>query len=365
MLSNNFNQSLRLVRPLFVVSRLLSDKVVTLALESDDVMDNFTTELIQKRSSKWDIQLKDVKNKSCRLLKQECSIDVDIKTLSETQLNDLIQKAVKNGHNENVKFLIQKCLEADICPRPDLVNSLFEYYIKDITMVYAIQKLVQRNNDYISLINGNFDHYVAESLWLNEEILKALPIFETVYRKHNHLRRKIRLTFKYLIFDVTNRSEAILVNIIKFSEHIMEDFKDDYMMSCIWQVCFISEWYTDQKLALDLLEKHANLSHSIISHIPTIVQISLRNHQVDVVQRLLEVLMQFQIESQYCYVLMALFNYKLQQRDLRSCSEIINWAVINNVKLPNTLHQKFLMLLLKKNEPIQPVKSPVSTDYKF
>ncbi|XP_017787114.1 PREDICTED: uncharacterized protein LOC108569879 [Nicrophorus vespilloides] len=232
-------------------------------------------------------------------------------------------------------------------------------------MVYAIQKLVQRNNDYISLINGNFDHYVAESLWLNEEILKALPIFETVYRKHNHLRRKIRLTFKYLIFDVTNRSEAILVNIIKFSEHIMEDFKDDYMMSCIWQVCFISEWYTDQKLALDLLEKHANLSHSIISHIPTIVQISLRNHQVDVVQRLLEVLMQFQIESQYCYVLMALFNYKLQQRDLRSCSEIINWAVINNVKLPNTLHQKFLMLLLKKNEPIQPVKSPVSTDYKF
>lgn len=50
---------------------------------------------------------------------------------------------------------------------------------------------------------------------------------------------------KNLIENVLcNKSEAGLINIIQFSERLIEEYNDYYPLGCIWQICFLSPWFT-------------------------------------------------------------------------------------------------------------------------
>ncbi|KAG5890706.1 hypothetical protein JTB14_016536 [Gonioctena quinquepunctata] len=297
-------------------------------------MDEFTSRLMQRKVDKWSSQKPHQKiTEKCAEPRFHEGISEDIPYLSEDKLNDLFQYAVDVNDNERVIKLMKQSQNGD----KDMINT--------------IRKLCDELCPEVLETNSNFQHYIAEAVWVKGNTNESLRIFQNVYKNNAYLRRRIRLMLKFLIENVVlNRSEAALVSVIKFSEELKKEYIDFFPLTCVWQACFLSEWFTDQCIAFDLMNKHDGLCFAVISRIPFVVAISLRGHRTEVVYRLLEVLLHFKLKVQYEGVLLALLDYQIRQGDIRSCLEIVQWSLENNVQLPPVHHEKFLNLLLYSDE---------------
>lgn len=338
-----------------------------------DSMDNFTTQLIQKKVDKWSA-LKSV-SKVTHAIKMEEDSSNDKLQLSSDQINTFFQEFIELNDSSKVLDLIQQCISLEICP--SLSNLLYALSVcsqcGNVDTIKKIHDLCKKTNPSILEPHSDFKHYIAEAIWIKGNIHEALILFKEVYQHNTLLRRRVRLMWKNLIVDiVASRSKAVLISIIHFAEHLAKEYKDYFPLACVWQICFLSEWYSDQCEALDLLKKHEELRRNVISRISYVVAISLQNHRTDVVYRLLETLLKFEMKAQYSGVLLSLLDYQIHQKDLRRCLEIIQWSVQNEVQLLPNHHKKFLKLfitgeehkvLLKKFKPVTLPKTV--TDYKF
>lgn len=338
-----------------------------------DSMDNFTTQLIQKKVDKWSA-LKSV-SKVTHAIKMEEDSSTDKLQLRSDQINTFFQEFIELNDSSKVLDLIQQCISLEICP--SLSNLLYALSVcsqcGNVDTIKKIHDLCKKTNPSILEPHSDFKHYIAEAIWIKGNIHEALILFKEVYQHNTLLRRRVRLMWKNLIVDiVASRSKAVLISIIHFAEHLAKEYKDYFPLACVWQICFLSEWYSDQCEALDLLKKHEELRRNVISRISYVVAISLQNHRTDVVYRLLETLLKFEMKAQYSGVLLSLLDYQIHQKDLRRCLEIIQWSVQNEVQLLPNHHKKFLKLfitgeehkvLLKKFKPVTLPKTV--TDYKF
>ncbi|XP_065167070.1 uncharacterized protein [Atheta coriaria] len=352
-----------------IYHRLSSDKVLTLEVNKFDVIDNFTSDLIHQKSLKWEgIKLRKNHATTCSLV-QPKTLEIALNNMSQSAIDKQFLLLIQDGSEHNIEEFIKRCQRSLVCPTFTNVLTLLDANSRNanINIILELKKLFKEDNDYYKT-NAYFDHYLAEAYWINGEIVKAVQILEDVYEKNAHLRRRLRLMLKYLITDVTTHSEAILVSIIKFGEKLYNSYKDPFALICVWQACFISEWYSDQTLALQLLEKNKGLCEAVVGTLPYVVTASLKNHQVEVVYRLLELLIKYEMKTQYSAILVSIFNYKFYIGDLKSCSEIIQWSVTYNVALPNIIHERFLMLLLRRKnvDDMKPDKPPEpKVDLKF
>lgn len=85
-------------------------------------------------------------------------------------------------------------------------------------------------------------------------------MFADVYKHYPTLRRKVRNMTKFLFGEcISNRSEASLVLITNFSKKFARVYGDYYFLSFLWQFCFLSEWFCDQKMASEFLEQYQEL----------------------------------------------------------------------------------------------------------
>ncbi|XP_056639032.1 uncharacterized protein LOC130446674 isoform X2 [Diorhabda sublineata] len=312
-----------------------------------DSMDTFTTQLIQKKVDKWSA-MKSVTKKSYAIKIEEDS-SPDKLQLSSDQINTLFKEFIDLNDSCKIFDLIQQCIALEICP------SLSH-------LLYALSEP-----------HSYFKHYIAEAIWIKGNIHEALILLKEVYQHNTLLRRRVRLIWKNLIVDiVASRSKAVLISIINFAEYLAKEYKDYFPLACVWQICFLSEWYSDQCEALVLLSKHEELRKNVISRISYVVAISLQNHRTDVVYRLLETLLKYEMKTQYSGVLLSLLDYQMHQKDLRRCIEIIQWSVQNEVQLLPNHHEKFLKLFITSEEhkvllkKFKPVTIPKTlTNYKF
>ncbi|EFA05972.1 uncharacterized protein LOC664501 [Tribolium castaneum] len=318
-----------------------------------DVIDDFTTQLMQSKISKWESK----KRQNQALLENIPKSDdthlgeISVENMGSDQLGFLFQNAIDSNDTKAVKNLINLCIQHNKSPTVNTIVNVLSICgaSGDKETISQIQELCKTHHPTALEDNSNFRHYLAKAIWTKGDISKALEMFENVYRENPFLRRSIRLMLKYLISDlITNGSEAALANTIAFSERIHRDFQDVSPLTCVWQACFLSEWFTDQSVALELLEKHNGLCKSVINRIPYVVFVSLKCHRTEVVYRLLEILLKFKMKQQYSNVLESLLEYQFRYGDWNQCSEIIRWAVDNDVALPKTHHIKLINSKLNK-----------------
>ncbi|RZC38690.1 uncharacterized protein BDFB_006587 [Asbolus verrucosus] len=327
-----------------------------------DVMDDFTSQLMQRKIDKWDLQKRknDALIENVKVEEKEAQ-EVKIEGLGNEQLAFLLQDAMDNDDRELVVNLINLCVEHNRAPPFNILVNILSMCSQngDKDSVYRIQKLCKDHYAGASKQNSDFQHFVAEAIWVKGDVSKALEIFEGIYRDNAYLRRRIRLMLKYLIADlVSNRSEAALWNIIKFSQRILADFQDFFPLTCVWQACFLSEWFTDQCTALELLEKNNGLCKYVVNRIPYVVFVSLKSHRTEVVYRLLEILLKYKMKQQYSSVVGSLLDYQFRYGDFQSCAEIIRWTIENDVALPSNQNIKMINLLLneKMKTPLAPLQ---------
>jgi hypothetical protein len=326
-----------------------------------DVIDDFTSQLMQQKMGKWDHQKRKnealVENVSRSGEKQ--FDEVKIGELGTDQLGILFQNAIDADNGESVIDLIKFCVDRNETPPLAVLMNVLSFCSQNGNKdaIQQIHQLCENRHPDLLVAHSNFRHFVAEAVWVRGDVSKAVEIFEGVYRENAFLRRRIRLILKYLMTDlVSSGSEAALGNTMHFAERLFRDFNDLSPLTYVWQTCFLSEWFTDQCVALELLEKHNGLFKAVINRIPYVVFVSLKCHRTEVVYRLLEILLKYKMKQQYSSVVASLLNYQFRRGDLIRCSEIIRWAVDNDVPLPKNHHIKMINLLLnrKMNTPLAP-----------
>ena len=280
-----------------------------------DIMDEFTSQLMQRKIGKWDQKKR----------KYDAFLETPTPKLEDKQTNTVTEKVrpdnlglmfqnlLDNEDTEGVVQLIKSCVKHNAAPPATAVINIASVcaHSGERDTLVQLQELCQRHHPQLLKENSQFRDFLAQAVWVRGDVSKALEMFEDVYRENAYLRRRIRLMLKYLIADlVTNGSEAALGNMISFSERIVKDFQDFFPLACVWQGCFLSEWFTDQRVALELLEKHNGLCKSVINRIPYVVFISLKCHRTEVVYRLLEILLKYRMKPQYSSVLGSLLDYQ-------------------------------------------------------
>jgi hypothetical protein len=109
---------------------------------------------------------------------------------------------------------------------------------------------------------------------------------------------------------ISNRSEASLVLITNFAKKFAKEYGDYYFLSVLWQFCFLSEWFCDQRVANELLEQYQELRAVIMDRIKVTAVIALRQEEFEVVQRLLEVSLRYEMRHNYTYILREFFDLK-------------------------------------------------------
>lgn len=280
-----------------------------------DVLDDFTTQLMQKKANKWEsikIRKQLPITRQANLINTEVLKDSLIDTNIQ-ELNGIFEKYLDANDQYKLFELIQTCIDKKISPSDIILTNILSMFAQTSNSdgIHKLHELCSVVNPEFLKLNSNFKHYLAETVWLKGNISKAIEMFEDTYKENHYLRRRIRLMLKYLLYEaVSKRSEAVLVNLVHFTERLAKNYNDYYLMKCLWQVCFLSEWFSDQEIAFDLLEKNSNLRRAVINQIPCVVSISLKYHKIDAVYRLLEILLKYEMKLQSSIILVALFDYR-------------------------------------------------------
>lgn len=277
-----------------------------------DAIDNFTSQLLQKSTTKW-VNLRLQKNKKLIECCMKDKIKIQFENLTQDKLDDLLKRYLDEFNYEQLNALISQCIKFKLCPSElVLLNVLSVFSQKgDMEIIKNVKNMCKEVNPKILESNYYFKHYLAEAIWINGNIKESLDLFEELYKNNIYIRRKIRNMFRCLLTDVTmNYSEAVLVNILAFSERIYKDFNDIIPMVFVWRICFLSEWFSDQNKAMDLLDKHENLRKAIVPQIPYVVNVSLRKHKTECVYKLLEVLLKYNLKLHVVTILLPLFDYQ-------------------------------------------------------
>lgn len=278
-----------------------------------DALDDFTQQLMQRKVGKWYL-----KNKKHILAlddsKQTTVVEKQVvQSLNMDQLNSLFQNVIEQNCSKAITDLVQQCIIHNKVPSLSvLIHGLaICSHAGNKEGVLLVRKLCEKTRPDVLQSNSNFDHFMAEAIWVKGDIFKSLDLFEKVYYENAFLRRRIRLMLKHLVVDlVANKSEGALWHLIAFSEKLAKDYKDFFPLTCVWQACFLSEWYTDQCIAVELLERNEELCKSIVSRIHYVVYVSLKCHRTEVVYRLVEIMLKYGMKQQSSLVLLSLLDYQ-------------------------------------------------------
>ncbi|XP_066245008.1 uncharacterized protein [Euwallacea similis] len=366
------SRKLQFICPLFIHQR--ADD------EDNNALDTFTSKLVQNKSSKWERRKALARNQAAKTSTTDSFFMKNsphtIQHMDIESINNLFQQAIDYDDWKALTDLAKQCVKYDKVPSlAVLLNSVpLCSYNGDKDTIIWISQLCEKIRPELLEENSNFEHYIAEAVWIKGNIIKSLEIFQRVYKENVYMRRQIRNILEHLILSsVANHSEASLISLINFSEMLIRDHNDYFTLGCLWQACILSKWFSDQQLALGFLDKYQGLCKVIVNKISYVVKATLQQHDTEVVYQLIEVLLRLKMDSEVCQVILSLINYWIQQGDFRQCKEIIYWALQNNVKLPAVYNNEKLVKILSKDivdiglklsEQEKKKKRPV-TEYKF
>lgn len=330
----------------------------TLMSATSDVLDSFTDELSRKKSDKWKFlnRQKAIQCANERSLndsnQNSLQEDFECYDINVNSLDELLTKVIRSKEYNLIIKILKFSGAKQLCPSPELLLEAASVLSRigsrtGVEVVMSVCESLNKNEFYNQ---AEYKHYMAEATWIRGDIREALDMFAEVYKYHVTLRRKVRHMTKFLFAEcVSKRSEASVVLVTNFAKKFAEEYGDYYFLSFLWQFCFLSEWFCDQKMADKLLEQYKELRALIMDRIKIIAVTALKQEEVEVVQRLLEVTLRYEMKQDYAHILSELFDFKCARGDLRGCSAVLTSSLELNVSLKPEQHDRFLALLLGLN----------------
>lgn len=275
-----------------------------------DAIDDFTTQLLQRQNSKWE----NLQAKSKELCKQQKNMpNVSIAQKEVTNKADSWVVAVEQKNVNYVLDLVEFCVRNNTVPPKHLTSAAVQILAENgkHVAILQIKRLCETHCPELLRLNANFDVHLAEAFWNHGDVNKSLTLFTDIYTRSKALQRQVNTTLKYLFLNIIkNRGEAVLLAVIKFCESLHKNHQDVFLLALVWQMCFLSEWFSDQNVAFDLIEQNTELRKVVLLRVPFLASLALNNHQTDLVYRLLEFLLKHELKIEYSSVLQCLFDYK-------------------------------------------------------
>lgn len=127
------------------------------------------------------------------------------------------------------------------------------------------------------------------------------------------------------------------VQIREFTEDLATNYNEYLPLEYLWQTCILSEWFSDQTTALQMIEDNPKLRKYLSEKYKHIVSVALKTNKSDVVQRLFELFLKYKMTENYISTLRQLFDHH--------CKFSFGLEVLNRVF--NDYSHTFLRLLSK------------------
>ncbi|XP_059472884.1 uncharacterized protein LOC132195126 [Neocloeon triangulifer] len=226
--------------------------------------------------------------------------------------------------------------------------------------------------------NHNFIGDLFKVYKTSNQSAKALKVVDKFYTKYPNSRREARSYLATIIRDVVSNhcSEALLVQCKQLVLRINYSFGDNRPMIFLWHACFISEWFSDQQVAKELLHiisKNKKLTETFSKKLATATYSALGRGKPELVQGLIEDLISTGLHSHLTVPIRLLFDYKCQLGDLRGCAAIMKSTADLKVVLTSKQHQDFIdMMTFKKNvrwkampKKEDKISNPTSYEFEF
>ena len=286
----------------------------TAATSPSDVFDNFTHELIRKAFSKHGcVDIKELCVRKTPRVQDKCKIDNKIKYLSVGELDDLFNDVLIVQDGEKTVLLANECIKYMRLPSNIIVNNTLSALaqVGNIEIITSLRLLcVKIRPDFVKA-NAEFNHYLAEAMWLRGNTSKAIELFEDTYERNPLFRRYINLILKYLIVKcVDNTSEVVMLKMQNLAERLTEKYEDSYLLFNIFEACLFSDWHSNQVIAVTLLEENEKLIAAVSKQISYVVGISLKKHKIEPLYKLLEVFLKINLHFECSIIVSGLFDYK-------------------------------------------------------
>ncbi|KAK7870055.1 hypothetical protein R5R35_012009 [Gryllus longicercus] len=311
--------------------------------DEEEILDSFTDRLVQQKVIKWE----SVNNKiriSCSSRQKICQPQ---ENGSNKQLSSQNTQESTTNTNEIVKHFLHEChKKATESKKPILLNDMHVHvrHSDNISVIPTI-KDVSNILSSVEFKNRAHDLHLAQVMWRNGHFENALNLFWSTYEENLNIRKRIKCILQVNFADAINtKGEAVLVIIINFSKKFVKKYNDYTLLSYVWESCFLSKWHSDNQIASDLLEKYPKLKDNVQLRVHHITSVSLISHKIDVVQRLFEVLLKYDMKTQYELVLRSLFDYACSIRDFYACSAIVQSCSDLDVTLTDIQNSRFINL---------------------
>ncbi|XP_045452480.1 uncharacterized protein LOC123661571 [Melitaea cinxia] len=336
-----------------------------------DGFDLFYNEPLQKYKLKDRLFFKNDYN-MIYFMGMESSTKVDVEKLTVEEIENTLQEFLSKNKDKQIIKIVNDCLDKRKHIKDDVLKQMFRHYslLGKVDAVELLRKYCQTLNPGLYIRNGEFLHYLAKAQCMKGNSEKGLSVLKEAYTKYKGLRGFYRRIFSELIYDsIQNRSEASIVIFKKYVLEFSQIWNDHYPLVCFWHICWSSSWFSDQTISYDLLDTCKVLQDLVKDKATTFSINILREYNEDAVIRLLQILLKYKMMEEYANVLQILFSYKLRNRDLRGCTEIIKNCQILGISLPSNQQGRYIKMLIKttqiQEQPEDKQKRPESKNFKL
>lgn len=189
-----------------------------------------------------------------------------ISNMLPEQLEVMLLESVKNNKHREVELLIKNVEASKKHINKKILLKLFQTYSVSgkPNIIVLLQSYCSKIYPMLYQRNGEYLHFLARAWCMKGNSKQGLSLLKQCYNKNEQLRTMYRTVFKDLIHDsVLNRSEASLVVFKKYVLEFSEIWQEHYPLLCFWHICWVSEWFSDQMLANELLELSVPLRNII------------------------------------------------------------------------------------------------------
>lgn len=250
---------------------------------ASDAISEFTDDLLSKRQLRWAIKqqqhhnsrhtsipsrIKDVakfiesmKRTTKKSVSEIMFLSVDFEKLDEDHIDHLVLTACRDENTEFIEKFVDQCVDGNKVISESSVLTMCRYFStnSDNRTLTKLIELCKVTNKPAYDQHCEFKHFVARNLWEKGNSDGALTLLDEAYEQANAtVRSAILVIFKFIVDDTVNKkSEAVLVRLIRSAALLQERLNEPTILLYLWNICFLSSWFSDQVIADELFSEHS------------------------------------------------------------------------------------------------------------
>uniref|UniRef100_A0A182QMR2 Uncharacterized protein n=1 Tax=Anopheles farauti TaxID=69004 RepID=A0A182QMR2_9DIPT len=281
---------------------------------------------------------------------------INISHMEMAQVDHLLETALKEQNDEDVKLLLSQILEYQKLPAlPVLIAALkhlshrgeADTVEKLISLHCTLQPEQGNNGKTICML----EQYNAFCQWKIGNTFKSLGTFRQIMAECNE-EQMVSVDHMLLeIIDETigKKSEAVLIAVMSLCEFSLTSLHHEFPICYVWEKSFLSAWHSDQAAAKTLFDRHEALRTAVSKRIGHICYKLLYDSNVEKVYQMIELFLKHSMKAECTSMMIRLFEYQYWRKNLRGCSEIMQNAIDLNISLPEMCNRQLLELLLGRS----------------